>query len=103
LSSGFGRTVRIWIRIGNASALLNFSDKLQSINKIPSAWYWRDLTFIGKITVIKSLTVTSLRDYMDIIANPFHQLLPGYCVSKLFQLSGSKKVLIIVFVSFARF
>jgi hypothetical protein len=30
--------------------LLNFSDKLQSINKIPSDWCWRDLTFIGEIT-----------------------------------------------------
>jgi hypothetical protein len=33
--------------------LLNFSDKLQSINKILSAWCWRDLTFIEKITVTR--------------------------------------------------
>jgi len=42
--------------------LLNFPDKLQSINKIlyVSTSCWFDLTFIGKITVIKSIIIQIL-------------------------------------------
>jgi hypothetical protein len=50
--------------------LLNFSDKLQSINKILSAWCWSDLTFIGKITVIKSLALPSLIRILTVLPNP---------------------------------
>ena len=50
--------------------LLNFSDKLQSINKILSAWCWRDLTFIGKITVIKSLALPILIQILPVLPNP---------------------------------
>ena len=50
--------------------LLNFSDKLQSINKIQSAWCWRDLTFIGKITIIKSLALPILIQILTVLPNP---------------------------------
>ena len=50
--------------------LLNFLDKLQSINKILCAWCWRDLTFIGKITVIKSLALPILIQILTVLPNP---------------------------------
>jgi len=50
--------------------LLNFPDKLQSITKKLSAWCWRDLTFIGKITVIKSLALPIIIQILTVMTNP---------------------------------
>jgi len=62
--------------------LLNFPDKLQSINKILSDWCWHDLTFIGKITVIKSLALPILIQSLTVLPNPSDNILKD--IQKLF-------------------
>jgi hypothetical protein len=41
----------------------------QRINKILSAWGWRDLTFIGKITIIMSLALPILIQILTVLPN----------------------------------
>ena len=40
--------------------LKNFTEKVQSVKKILNLWCYRDLTYIGKVTVIKTLALPIL-------------------------------------------
>jgi hypothetical protein len=40
--------------------LENFTEKVQSVKKILNLWSYRDLTYIGKVTVIKTLALPIL-------------------------------------------
>ena len=40
--------------------LENFTDKVQLVKKVLSLWPYRDLTCIGKVTVIKTLPLLAL-------------------------------------------
>jgi hypothetical protein len=49
--------------------LENFTEKVQSVKKILSLWSYRDLTYIGKVTVIKTLALPIL--VQSLTSSPF--------------------------------
>ena len=49
---------------------INFKQKIEIIKTLLNSWIYRDLTYIGKITVIKSLAMTILIESLTILPNP---------------------------------
>jgi hypothetical protein len=50
--------------------LENFTEKVQSVKKILNLWSYRDLTYIGKVTVIKTLALPILVQCLTVLPNP---------------------------------
>ena len=50
--------------------LENFTEKVQSVKKILNLWSYRDLTYIGKVTVIKTLALPILVQSLTVLPNP---------------------------------
>jgi hypothetical protein len=50
-------------------ALGNFTEKVQSVKKISSLWSYRDLTYIGKVSVIKTLALPILVQCLTVLPN----------------------------------
>ena len=48
----------------------NFTEKVQSVKKILNLWSYRDLTYIGKVTVIKTLALPILVQCLTDLPNP---------------------------------
>ena len=48
----------------------NFTEKVQSVKKILNLWSYRDLTYIGKVTVIKTLALPILVQWLTDLPNP---------------------------------
>jgi hypothetical protein len=50
--------------------LENFTEKVQSVKKILNLWSYRDLTYIGNVTVIKTLALPILVQCLTVLSNP---------------------------------
>ena len=50
--------------------LENFTEKVQSVKKILNLWSYIDFTYIGKITVIKTLALPILVQCLTVLPNP---------------------------------
>ena len=51
----------VWFSIDpEATATLNYNEKLDKVRNVLSCWKYRRLTLIGKITVLKSLVASQL-------------------------------------------
>ena len=48
----------------------NFTEKVQSVKKILNLWSYRDLTYIGKVTVIKTLALPILVQCLTVLPIP---------------------------------
>jgi hypothetical protein len=48
----------------------NFTEKVQSVKKILNLWSYRDLTYIGKVTAIKTLALPILVQCLTVLPNP---------------------------------
>ena len=48
----------------------NFKEKIEKINSLLNTWIYQDLTYLGKITVIKSLALPILIQSLTILPNP---------------------------------
>ena len=55
--------------------LENFTEKVQSVKKILNLWSYRDLTYIGKVTVIKTLALPILVQCLTVLPNPQDSIL----------------------------
>jgi hypothetical protein len=61
--------------------LENFTEKVQSVKKILNLWSYRDLTYIGKVTVIKTLALPILVQSLTVLPNQYNILLPPhFCI-----------------------
>ena len=49
---------------------LNFSQKIEKIKNLLNSWIYRDLTYMGRITVIKSLALPILIQVLTVLPNP---------------------------------
>ena len=49
---------------------LNFEEKILKVKSLLNSWVYRDLTYIGKITVIKSLALPILIQSFTVLPNP---------------------------------
>ena len=49
--------------------LENFTEKVQSVKKILNLWSYRDLTYIGKVIVIKTLALPILVQCLTVLPN----------------------------------
>jgi hypothetical protein len=58
-SGGFGSTV-----------IINFTEKIKSIKGLLNTWCYRELTYIGRITVIKTLALPILIQSLTVLPNP---------------------------------
>ena len=47
----------------------NFTEKVQSVKKILNLWSYRDLTYIGKVAVIKTLALPVLVQCLTVLPN----------------------------------
>ena len=54
---------------------LNFSEKIKKVKNSLSPWTYRDLTYIVRITVIKTLALPLLVQIFTILSNPSVQVL----------------------------
>lgn len=50
--------------------LVNFEEKIKKIQSLLNSWVYRDLTYMGKITVIKSLALPILIQSLTVLPNP---------------------------------
>jgi hypothetical protein len=50
--------------------LENFTEKVQSVKNKLNLWSYRDLTYIGKVTVIKTLALPILVQCLTVLPNP---------------------------------
>ena len=50
--------------------LINFNEKIAKIKSLLNSWVYRDLTYMGKITVIKSLALPILIQSLTVLPNP---------------------------------
>lgn len=48
----------------------NFIDKIQSVKRLLNNWIYRELTFIGKVTIIKTLALPILIQLLTVLPNP---------------------------------
>jgi hypothetical protein len=55
--------------------LENFCEKIRKIKNILSSWAYRDLTYIGRITVIKTLALPLLVQILTVLPNPPAQVI----------------------------
>jgi hypothetical protein len=55
--------------------LENFTEKVQSVKKILNLWSYRDLTYIGKVTVVKTLALPILVQCLTVLPNPPESIL----------------------------
>ena len=55
------KALGVWFSIDpEATATLNYNEKLDKVQNVLSCWQYRRLTLIGKITVLKSLVASQL-------------------------------------------
>ncbi len=54
---------------------INFSKKIEKIKSLLNSWIYRDLTYVGKITVIKSLALPILTQSLTVLPNPQNTIL----------------------------
>ena len=54
---------------------VNFKQKIEKIRTLLNSWIYRDLTYMGKITVIKSLTMTILIQSLTVLPNPSDKII----------------------------
>jgi hypothetical protein len=50
--------------------LINFTEKIKSIKGLLNTWCYRELTYIGRITVIKTLALPILIQSLTVLPNP---------------------------------
>ena len=50
--------------------LINFEEKVETIKSLLNTWIYRDLTIMGKITVIKSLALPIIIQSLTVLPNP---------------------------------
>ena len=55
--------------------LINFEEKIVKIKALLNSWIYRDLTYIGKITVIKSLALPIIIQSLTVLPNPPSRIL----------------------------
>jgi hypothetical protein len=48
----------------------NFTEKIKSIKGLLNTWCYRELTYIGRITVIKTLALPILIQSLTVLPNP---------------------------------
>ena len=58
--------------------LFNYEEKIGKIRSLLNSWIYRDLTYIGKITVIKSLAIPILIQSLTVLPNP-----PYYIIKEI--------------------
>ena len=54
----------------NDKTLANFKNNIDKIKYLLNSWIYRDLTYVGKITVIKSLALPILIQSLTVLPNP---------------------------------
>ena len=60
----------------------NFTEKVQSVKKILNLWSYRNLTYIGKVTVIKTLVLPILVQCLTVLPNPPASILNDIVILK---------------------
>jgi hypothetical protein len=50
--------------------LINFTEKIKNIKGLLNTWCYRELTYIGRITVIKTLALPILIQSLTVLPNP---------------------------------
>jgi hypothetical protein len=50
--------------------LINFTEKIKSIKGLLNTWCYRELTYIGRITVLKTLALPILTQSLTVLPNP---------------------------------
>jgi hypothetical protein len=50
--------------------LINFTKKIKSMKGLLNTWCYRELTYIGRITVIKTLALPILIQSLTVLPNP---------------------------------
>ena len=69
--SGIFKLLGISFNLSESDKTLeNFTEKVQSVKKILNLWSYRDLTYIGKVTVIKTLALPILVQSLTVLPNP---------------------------------
>jgi hypothetical protein len=53
----------------------NYGEKIKKVKNILSSWAYRDLTYIGRITVIKTLALPLLVQILTLLPNPPTQVM----------------------------
>ena len=61
--------------------LINFEEKIEKIQSVLNSWIYRDLTLIGKITVIKSLALPIIIQSLTVLPTP-----PNHIIHRLQQI-----------------
>jgi hypothetical protein len=72
-----GKFKLLWIHFNlykEDKTLTNFGEKIKKIKNILSSWAYRDLTYIGRITVIKTLAHPILVQILTVLPNPLFKL-----------------------------
>ena len=57
---------------------VHFKQKIEKIRTLLNSWIYRDLTYMGKITVIKSLAMTILIQSLTVLPNPSDKIINEY-------------------------
>ena len=55
--------------------IINFEEKIIKVKSLLNSWIYRDLTYMGKITVIKSLALPILIQSLTVLPNPPSRIL----------------------------
>jgi hypothetical protein len=53
----------------------NYGEKIKNVKNILSSWAYRDFTYIGRITVIKTLALPLLVQILTVLPNPPTQVM----------------------------
>ena len=56
-------------------ALETFTEKVQLVKKILNVWSYRDITYIGKVTVIKTLALPVVVQRLTVLPNSPYSVL----------------------------
>ena len=76
--SGKFKLLGIIFNLAEDKTLLNYEEKIGKIRSLLNSWIYRDLTYIEKITVIKSLAIPILIQSLTVLPNP-----PYYIIKEI--------------------
>ena len=75
VSFGSVKSLGILIPVdGSDAVVINFNDKIKSIEKLLGCWLYRGLTIIGKIVVCKSLGLSQIVHLLRVFPTPLDKL-----------------------------
>ncbi len=69
--AGRFKLLGIWFELAKVDkTICNFYDKIKTIKSLLNTWTYRELTYIGRITVIKTLALPILVQVLTVLPNP---------------------------------